>query len=105
MKREPSYIVTEDLNVKGMMKNRHLSRAIQEQGLAEFHRQIAYKSAWNGIAHMEAPRFYPSSKACSMCGHIKADLKLGERMYSCVCGNVMDRDLNAALNLNAYGAA
>ena len=105
MKREPSYIVTEDLNIKGMMKNKHLAKAIQEQGIAEFHRQIAYKSVWNGIEHIEAPRYYPSSKTCSVCGFIKTDLKLNDRIYTCECGNIIDRDLNAALNLKAYGAA
>ena len=101
-KQKPRFIVMEDLNIKGMMKNKHLSKAIQEQGLYEFHRQIAYKSNWNGITHIETSRYYPSSKTCSVCGLIKTDLKLSDRIYRCECGNVIDRDLNAAINLKAY---
>ena len=104
IKREPSFICIEDLNVRGMMKNRHLSKTIQEQCMGEFRRQIEYKSAWNKISVVIADRFYPSSKLCSCCGHIKKDLKLKERIYKCeVCGNAMDRDYQAALNLKAYG--
>jgi putative transposase len=99
----PFRITVEDLNVQGMMKNRHLSRAIQEQGFAEFLRQIEYKSAWNGIELVKADRFYPSSKKCSGCGNIKKDLKLNDRTYVCpVCGLVIDRDYNAAINLERY---
>ena len=104
IKREPSFICIEDLNVRGMMKNRHLSKTIQEQCMGEFRRQIEYKSAWNKISVVIADRFYPSSKLCSCCGHIKKDLKLKERIYKCeVCGNAIDRDYQAALNLKAYG--
>ena len=104
IKREPSFICMEDLNVRGMMKNRHLSKAIQEQCFGEFRRQIEYKCGWNNILFVIADRFYPSSKLCSCCGHIKKDLKLKERIYKCgVCGNVMDRDYQAALNLKRYG--
>jgi putative transposase len=99
----PFRITVEDLNVRGMMKNRHLSRAIQEQNFAEFLRQIEYKSAWNGIEFVKADRFYPSSKTCSGCGNIKKDLKLNDRTYVCpVCGLVIDRDYNAAINLERY---
>jgi putative transposase len=99
----PFRITVEDLNVRGMMKNRHLSRAIQEQNFAEFLRQIEYKSAWNGIELVKADRFYPSSKTCSGCGSIKKDLKLTDRTYVClVCGLVIDRDYNAAINLERY---
>ena len=104
IKREPSFIVLEDLNVKGMMKNKHLAQAIQEQKLAEFYRIIKYKSDWNGIKFVEADRFYASSKICSVCGNKKMDLKLSDRIYNCKsCGAVIDRDLNASINLYNYG--
>ena len=103
VKTKPSYIVLEDLNVKGMMKNRHLSKAIQQQCFGEFRRQIEYKSAWNNIQVIIADRFFPSSKLCSCCGNIKKDLKLSDRIYKCKCGNVIDRDFQAALNLKRYG--
>ena len=103
VKREPSFICIEDLNVKGMMKNRHLSKAIQQQKLYEFRRQIEYKSAWNNVQVIIADRFFPSSKLCSCCGNIKKDLKLSDRIYKCECGNVIDRDYQAALNLKRYG--
>ena len=103
VKREPSFICIEDLNVKGMMKNRHLSKAVQQQGFYEFRRQMEYKSKWNNIQVIIADRFFPSSKLCSCCGKIKKDLKLSERIYKCECGNVIDRDLQAALNLKKYG--
>lgn len=93
----------EDLNIKGMMKNKHLSKAIQEQKLYEFKRQIIYKSVWNNINFIQADRFYPSSKLCSCCGNIKKDLRLSDRIYKCECGNVINRDLNAAINLKNYG--
>ena len=102
-KTKPSYIVLEDLNVSGMMKNRHLSKAVQQQGFYEFRRQIEYKSTWNNIPVIIADRFFPSSKLCSCCGNIKKDLKLSERIYKCECGNVIDRDYQAALNLKMYG--
>ena len=101
--RKPMFIVLEDLNVKGMMKNKHLSKAIQEQCLYEFNRQIRYKSSWNNIKFIEADRYFPSSKLCSICGNIKKDLKLSDRTYICECGNVIDRDYQAALNLKVYG--
>lgn len=103
VKREPSFICLEELNVSGMMKNRHLSKAVQQQCFSEFRRQIEYKSAWNNIRVIIADRFFPSSKLCSCCGNIKKDLKLSERIYKCDCGNVMDRDEQAALNLRKYG--
>lgn len=103
IKRKPSFICIEDLNVSGMMKNRHLSNAIQQQKLYEFRRQIEYKSAWNDIPVIIADRFFPSSKLCSCCGNIKKDLKLSDRVYICECGNVIDRDYQAALNLKKYG--
>ena len=104
VKREPSFIVLEDLNVSGMMKNKHLARAIQEQKLAEFYRIMQYKCEWNGIRFITADRFYPSSKTCSRCGSIKKDLKLSDRIYHCEhCGAVIDRDFNASVNLYNYG--
>ena len=103
MKREPSFICMEDLNVKGMMKNKHLSKAIQEQSFYEFRRQICYKGEWSGTKVMFADRYFPSSKKCICCGRIKKDLKLSDRIYECECGNVIDRDEQAALNLKWYG--
>ena len=104
VKREPSFIVMEDLNVSGMMKNRLLARAVHEQKLAEFYRIMQYKCDWHGIRLITADRFYPSSKLCSVCGHKKADLKLSDRIYHCShCGTVIDRDYNASLNLYHYG--
>lgn len=104
VKAKPSRIVMETLNVTGMMKNRHLAKAIAEQKLFEFKRQVAYKATMYGIELIEVPTFYPSSKTCSVCGCIKSDLKLSDRTYHCEhCGNVMDRDLNAAINLANYG--
>lgn len=99
----PCRVVMEDLNVRGMMKNRHLSRAIGEQCFAEFLRQMRYKCEWRGIEFVQVPRFYPSSKTCSGCGCIKEDLKLSDRTYKCeCCGLVIDRDYNAAINLSRY---
>ena len=101
--RKPRFICIEDLNVSGMMKNRHLAKAVQDQGFFEFRRQLEYKCNDNGIQLIVADRFYPSSKLCSCCGRIKKDLKLSDRTYRCECGNVIDRDFQAALNLRAYG--
>ena len=102
--RKPIFIVLENLNVKGMMKNKHLAKAVQQQCFYEFYRQIQYKCLWNNIKFIEADRFYPSSKTCSECGSIKKDLKLSEREYICEeCGCVIDRDYNASVNLMKYG--
>lgn len=103
IKRKPSFICIEDLNVRGMMKNRHLSKVVQQQGLYEFRRQIEYKAEWNHIPVIIADRFFPSSKLCSCCGHMKTDLKLSDRIYKCACGNTIDRDIQASLNLKTYG--
>ena len=103
VKREPSFICIEDLNVSGMMKNKHLSKVVQQQGFYEFRRQIEYKASWNKIPVVIADRFFPSSKLCGCCGRIKKDLKLSDRIYKCECGNVIDRDYQAALNLKEYG--
>ena len=103
IKRKPSFICIEDLNVNGMMKNRHLSKEVQQQGFYEFRRQIEYKAKWNNIPVIIADRFFPSSKMCSCCGHIKKDLKLSDRIYKCECGNIINRDFQASLNLKKYG--
>lgn len=103
IKLRPYRVVMEDLNITGMMKNKHLSEAIQEQCLYEFIRQIKYKCQFNGIEFIQADRFYPSSKTCSCCGSIKKDLKLKDRVYVCPkCGLVIDRDKNASINLGNY---
>lgn len=99
MRREPSYIVLEDLNVRGMMKNRHLSRAIAAQRLSYFRIKLTIKANQRGIEVRIVDRFYPSSKKCSRCGRIKRDLNLADRIYRCECGMELDRDLNAAINL------
>ena len=104
IKRNPSFICLEDLNVSGMMKNRHLSKAVQEQNFYEFRRQIEYKSEWNNIQVILADKFFPSSKICSCCGVVKEDLKLSDRIFICPdCGNKLNRDFNASLNLRMYG--
>lgn len=102
VKTKPSRIVMETLNIKGMMKNKHLSKAIGQQKLYEFKRQIQYKCKKYGIEFVEADTWYPSSKTCSCCGAIKSDLKLKDRVFKCDCGFVLDRDLNAAINLANY---
>jgi len=105
IKLKPYRVVMEDLNVKGMMKNKHLSKAIQEQGFYEFIRQMKYKCEFNGIQFIQADRYFPSSKLCSCCGSIKKDLKLKDRVYKCNCGLEIDRDKNASINLGNYGLA
>ena len=102
VKNKPEYIVIEDLNIKGMMKNRHLSKAVAQQSLYEFRRQLEYKCLWYGVSLIIADRWYPSSKTCSCCGNVKKDLNLSDRVYRCECGLVMDRDLNASINLREY---
>lgn len=100
-----SKVVIEDLNVSGMMKNRCLSRAIADLGLFEFRRQLEYKGVWHGCQVQVADRFFPSSKRCCVCGRIKDDLKLSDRVYVCECGNEVDRDWNAAKNLEWLSTA
>lgn len=103
VKQLPKGIVIEDLNVKGMMKNRYLAKHIQNAMFSEFRRQLEYKCLQYGIYLVVADRFYPSSKTCSYCGNIKSDLKLKDRVYKCSsCGLKKDRDLNAAENLVYY---
>ena len=90
----------EDLNVSGMLKNHCLAQAIADVGLSEFRRQLGYKGKWHGCEVLIADRYYPSSKRRSRCSQVKPDLALNEREYHCeYCGLVMDRDLNAAINL------
>ena len=99
VKTKPSYITIEDLNVKGMMKNRCLSKAVASQKFYEFRARLKAKCDENGIELRVADRFYPSSKTCHHCGSVRKNLKLSDRIYRCECGYVADRDLNAALNL------
>lgn len=99
VKTKPSYIAIEDLNVSGMMKNRHLSKAIASQKFYEFKTKLKSKCDASGIELRIVDRFYPSSKLCHCCGSIKKDLKLSDRIYKCKCGYVEDRDFNASLNL------
>ena len=103
VKTKPRKIVLEDLNVKGMMKNKYLSKAVAQQCFYEFRRQIEYKSERMGIEVVLADRWFPSSKICNSCGCINRELTLGQWVYKCDCGYVNDRDLNAALNLAQYG--
>ena len=98
--KSASAIVLESLNVAGMLGNRCLSKALSDASLAEFHRQIEYKAKWAGIRVVRADRWFPSSKTCSGCGNVKDDLTLENRVYVCVvCGLVIDREINAAINL------
>ena len=99
IKRKPSFITIEDLNVKGMMKNKHLSKAVAKQKFYEFRNKLTNKCHALGIELRIVDRFYPSSKLCNCCGSIKKDLKLKDRIYKCDCGYIEDRDYNASLNL------
>ena len=99
VKAKPSYITIEDLNISGMMKNRHLSKAVASQKFYEFRTKLKAKCDDNGIELRVVDRWYPSSKICHCCGAIKKDLKLSDRIYRCACGYVGDRDFNASLNL------
>ena len=99
VKIKPSYITMEDLNVKGMMKNRHLSKAVASQKFYEFRAKLLAKCKESGIELRVVDRWYPSSKTCHCCGSIKKDLKLSDRIFKCRCGYIEDRDFNAALNL------
>ena len=99
VKTKPSYIAMEDLNVSGMMKNRHLSKAVASQKFYEFRTKLKAKCDDNGIGLRIVNRWYPSSKMCHCCGSIKKDLKLSDRIYRCSCGYMEDRDFNSSLNL------
>ena len=99
VKTKPSYITIEDLNVSGMMKNRHLSKAVASQKFYEFKTKLLAKCKENGIELRIVDRWFPSSKTCHCCKSIKKDLKLSDRIFRCDCGYIEDRDFNAALNL------
>ena len=99
VKTKPSYITIEDLNVSGMMKNKHLSKAVASQKFYEFRTKLLAKCKENGIELRIADRWFPSSKTCHCCKSIKKDLKLSDRLFRCDCGYIEDRDFNAALNL------
>jgi putative transposase len=100
VKTKPRYVTIEDLNITGMMKNRHLSKAIAEQNFYYFRVWLIYMCALFGIEVRVVDRFYPSSKTCCECGVIKRDLKLKDRIFECGdCGNRIDRDLQASINL------
>ena len=99
VKTKPSYITIEDLNVGGMMKNKHLSKAVQQQKFYQFRQILTQKCKENGIELRVVDRWFPSSKICNCCGQIKKDLKLSDRIYKCDCGYSEDRDFNASLNL------
>ncbi len=99
VKTKPSYITIEDLNVSGMMKNRHLSKAVASQKFYEFRIKLKAKCDANSIELRVVDRFYPSSKICNYCGNMKKDLQLSDRIYRCTCGYIEDRDFNASLNL------
>ena len=99
VKTKPSYITIEDLNVSGMMKNKHLSKAVASQKFYEFRTKLQAKCKEIGIELRVVDRWYPSSKTCHCCGAIKKDLKLSDRIFQCDCGYIEDRDFNAALNL------
>lgn len=103
VRTKPKAIVIEDLNVRGMMKNKHLSKAIQQQEFRKCRTQLEYKCKLNNIELVVADRYFPSSKRCSCCGVIKKDLKLKDRIYYCnSCGIELDRDFNASKNLEKY---
>lgn len=103
VRTKPRYIVIENLNISGMMKNHKLAGAVANASFYEIKRQLQYKTAWYGGRVVEADRFFPSSKVCCSCGRVKEDLTLEDRIYACECGNVIDRDLNASINLEKYG--
>lgn len=108
VKTKPCRVVMEDLNVRNLMKNKHLSKAIAEQCFNKFITTLEYKCKWNGIEFIKADRFFPSSKKCSCCGTIKKDLRLKDRTYICSneeCSLVIDRDKNASINLANYQLA
>jgi len=101
---ENQVICLEDLNIKGMVRNRHLAKAISDSGWSEFTRQIQYKADWYGRTVKQIPKFYPSSKECSICHFVYADIKLSQRVWTCPnCGTVHDRDDNASINIKYVG--
>ena len=103
VKIKPRIIVIEDLAVRNMLQNHKLAKSLSDASFGEIRRQLEYKSKWYGSEIIVADRFFPSSKTCSSCGLIKEDLNLSDRVFRCECGHVLDRDLNAAINLKRYG--
>ena len=99
IRKKPRFITIEDLAIKNMMKNKHLSKTIQNQKFYYFKQVLIQKATKHNIEIREVGRFYPSSKMCSCCGKINKNLKLSDRIYKCDCGNILDRDVNAAINL------
>ena len=96
----------EDLNVRGMVRNRHLSKTVSDAAFGEFVRQLTYKGQWYGVNVVKIDRWNPSSKTCSVCGHVKHDLKLHDREWTCVCCETHhDRDYNASVNIKSFGLA
>ncbi len=103
VKTKPSYITVEDLNIKGMMKNKYLSKAVASQKFYEFRTKLEAKYKEFGMELSIVDRWYPSNRLCHKCGHIKKNLKLSDREYICECGYHADRDFNTSLNLrNAF---
>src|SRR4030042_4344821 len=97
-------IHVENLNIKGMSKNHHLSKSISDASFSEFFRKLEYKYNWYGKEFKKIDRFYPSSQMCSECGLMHSEMKnLSVRVLKCRCGNIMDRDANAAINIYRYG--
>ena len=106
VKTKPYRIVIEDLNVSGMMKNKHLASSVRKRCFYKFREYLSYKAKLRGIKLIVANRFYPSSKTCHKCEFIKKDLRLKDRIYRCShCGEIIDRDLNTAINLSMYKLA
>ena len=100
------WIGVENLNVRGMTRNRHLARAILDGGWSEFRRQLEYKAKWRGSVVVVADRWFPSSKTCSCCGAVKTTLALSQRLFECdACSLRIGRDVNAALNLENLAAS
>ncbi|MFZ2645697.1 MAG: transposase, partial [Trichococcus flocculiformis] len=104
VKSKPSRIVMETLNIRGMMKDKHMAKAVANQKLSFFKQCLLYKCELHGIAFVEADQWFPSSKLCNNCGTLKKDLKRSDRVYHCTCGHHCDRDLNASYNLRDYQA-
>ena len=101
--RRYDVVCCEDLNVKGMVRNRHLAKSVSDASWSTFVTMLEYKAKWHGKTLVKIGRFYPSSKTCHYCGHIKEDLSLSDRYYTCPnCGELIDRDLNAAKNIEEY---
>jgi putative transposase len=98
-------LVLEDLNVTGMLGNPRLAQAISDAGWAEFARLLRYKQEWRGGEVVVADRWFPSSKLCPECGAVRRDLTLADRVFTCDCGRIADRDTNAATNLARWGQA